>query len=228
MNHKLKRSAAYILVLVVTLYLASSEVETLGTFKKGQAIILSQICDNCTFINVTKVKFPNSTESLLNLGMSQPISGNFNASLSQTSGLGEYIVTTCGNPNGIYTCESYNFYVTDTGEEFSLDQSLIIFGQFGISALFLIIGLTFSKEKWKIKTFFFLMALMMGVIFLNSARVVASSSSSLTVMGNYGLIAIIIVFSVMMVYAFIYYTIEVFQYLKKRRESKWELGNKAF
>lgn len=230
--NKLTRVAVWIFFIVVTLSvlfsLVSSQVQTLGTFKKDSTITLSQVCDNCTFINVTKIKYPNSTETYPNTAMSQPVQGNFNSTLSQTSSLGEYIVTTCGNPDGNYNCESYNFYVTDTGEEFSLDQSLIIFGQFGIAALFLIIGLTFTKEKWKIKTFFFLMALIMGVIFLNSARVVASSSSSLTTMGNYGLITVMIVLIVMFLYAFIYYSIEVFQYLKNKSDSKWQLGNKPY
>lgn len=228
MNSKLVRRIVWFLCIVITLQIAYAQVETLGTFKKDSIITLSQTCDNCTFINVTKIKYPNSSETYPNTGMSQPVQGNFNSTLSETSALGEYIVTTCGNPNGYYNCESYNFYVTDTGEEFSLDQSLIIFGQFGIAALFLIIGLTFTKEKWKIKTFFFLMALIMGVIFLNSARVVASSSTSLTTMGNYGLITVMIVLIVMFLYAFIYYTIEVFQYVKKKSDSKWTLGNKAY
>ena len=43
--------------------------------------------------------------------MSEQVEGNFNYSFSTTQEFGNYIVTTCGDPNGIYTCASYDFTI---------------------------------------------------------------------------------------------------------------------
>lgn len=58
--------------------------------------------------------------------MSQPIPGNFNYTFTDTAELGTYIVTTCGNPNGEYTCVDYNFTVTTTGNEFSTTAPIFL------------------------------------------------------------------------------------------------------
>jgi hypothetical protein len=51
--------------------------------------------------------------------MNEPIKGNFNYTFTDTSQLGQYTVTTCGDPDGVYTCVDYTFPVTTTGNDFS-------------------------------------------------------------------------------------------------------------
>jgi hypothetical protein len=97
----------------------------LGSFKAGDTISLSQTCSNCTGINVTRVIYPNSQQQFINQQMSQPVKGNFNYSYSDTSRLGSYIVTTCGDPDGQYSCIDYNFKITSSGN--SLSITIVIF-----------------------------------------------------------------------------------------------------
>ena len=82
----------------------------------------------------------------------------------------------------------------------------------------------FSKEKWKIRTFFFMCALFMGLIVFNSLRVTSGGSSTLSSMADVGLILGIVVLSFMFLYILIYYTIEVFKYFKNKRSMKWEVS----
>lgn len=114
-------------------------------------------------------------------------------------------------------------YITDSGINSNSFNSFNIWGLFGIAVLLFIIGLTFKPEQWKVKTFFFITSLLMGIIFLNTIRLVIGSSSELVSMGNIGLILGIIVLSFMLLYMLINYTIEVFHYFKEKGRMKWSV-----
>jgi len=211
-------------ILLMVLPIATCEVQTLGTFKVNEAVELKQIgagFDNCT---ITSVLYPNSSEALGLVDMTK--SGNqYNYTFDKTSVLGQYIVNGyCTDTTGDAVW-SYDFMVTSTGESFSTSQGYLIIGQLGLVALFLVIGLTFDKAKWKLRSLFFMASLLMGVITLNSIRVISGVSSSLSSMGNIGLILGIIILIFMFLYMFIYYLIEVFSYFKSKREMKWQLNS---
>lgn len=89
----------------------------LGTYKQYNVVTLSQTCDNCSYINLTRVKFPDSSETVYNQAMAQTAPGNFNINFSETVQLGDYIATTCGNPDSSYTCDNYRFKITTTGSD---------------------------------------------------------------------------------------------------------------
>lgn len=124
------------LCLIFFLPLVQSEVQDLGVFKTQQILTLSQTCQNCSFVNVTRVIFPNSTQNFINVQMSQPITGNFNASFSMTDANGQYIATTCGDPNGIYTCVDYSFVINPLGKILTTSQA-------GLYSLVLVIAFIF-------------------------------------------------------------------------------------
>ena len=94
-----------------------AEVDSLKPGKVNQEYMLVQTCDNCTYINVTKIRYPNQSETYPNVRMSQTVNGNYNYSFTPTV-IGDYIVTTCGNPDGYYTCDSYDFTISTTGNDF--------------------------------------------------------------------------------------------------------------
>lgn len=193
-----------------------AQVQTLGTYAANTDINLSQVCATCTYVNLQKVKFPDSSETYINTNMTQQ-GFTYYYTFNSTSQFGQYIVTTCGNLAGVLQCANYDFIVTSNGEEFSSSQALVLIPFLGLVALLFAIGFTFSKEKWKIKSFFYLSAVLAVVLLINSTLIMFSTSTSLQLMGQTALILAITVLSVYMLYIMIFYTIEV---VNKFRESK--------
>jgi hypothetical protein len=105
-----------LLMLILMSGIVYAEIQSLGTFKYNTTVELQQVCSNCSYVNVTKVIYPNSSIALDNNAMSkngQVYTYNF----SSTLGLGKYIVTTCGDIDSILTCVQYDFQVNNTGIE---------------------------------------------------------------------------------------------------------------
>lgn len=124
---------------------------SIGTVKQNQVIQLTQTCSNCTYVNLTSVLYPNNTYALNGQYAMTKTNENFNYTFTDTSALGEYIYTTCGDLNGINTCQSVRFEVTPSGTLFTNALSLPIFLPMilvGVLALvfFLMVGFTEKKE----------------------------------------------------------------------------------
>jgi len=205
-----------LVMLFIVIPLSSAQIQTLGTYAANTDINLSQVCATCTYVNLQKVKFPDSSEWYINTNMTKQGQTYYHP-FTNTTQFGQYIVTTCGDLEETLTCANYDFYITSNGQEFSASQALVLISFMGLVALLFATGLTFSKEKWKIKSFFYLSAVLAAVLLINSALIMFSTSTSLQLMGQTALILSIIVLSVYMLYIMIYYTIEVFH---KVRESK--------
>lgn len=220
-----------LLLLVFTLILISSVIATeqsLGTFQKNACLDLKQTCGNCTWINVTSVSYPNGTTLSFNAAMADIGGGIYiNHTCSHSSIIGHYTYDTLGNPDGSIVSQPVGYDITESGDTFDLTQGFFIIGLIGIIALFVAIGLSFSKEKWKIRSLFFMAALFMGIILLNSIRIMAGSSIKLSSMAGTGLIVGIIVLSFMFLYMLIYYTIELFKYFKEKKRMRWEVSTSS-
>lgn len=126
---------SFVMVGVILLLSLCSATDTLGVFEINKDINLLQVCDNCSYVNLTTVQLPNSTILSLNTNMTST-GTTFNASFSQTDLLGNYIYTTCGDVDGILTCESVSFIVTTTGSILSTAQG-IVYIVFLIAVLFI-------------------------------------------------------------------------------------------
>jgi uncharacterized membrane protein YhdT len=107
------------LVLIATPFVKSA---SLPPVEAGECIELSQTCDNCTFINITTIRFPNSTIALNDLVMTQD-GTEYNYSFCDTRTLGTYTYKTEGDPDGLAEVESITFEVTGTGFEFTQARS---------------------------------------------------------------------------------------------------------
>lgn len=140
--------------LLLVLPLVLGEVQSLPTQKKGYCVIIPQTCSNCTYVNITSIKYPNSTESIINVAMTQTAKVKFNYTFCGTEQLGDYIVTTCGNPDSTFTCVDYDFEVSPTGFSISDGQSTtslgLIFAIIIIAGLFMFFGYKMSENN---KTF---------------------------------------------------------------------------
>lgn len=108
--------------------LINAEIQSLGNFKQNECVNLIQTCGNCTYVNITSVLYPNSSQVLGETEMTK--SGTrYNYTFCSTSVLGTYIVNGVGDSNGVNTIWNYNFFVTTTGvnRESILNNSIFIF-----------------------------------------------------------------------------------------------------
>lgn len=126
--------------LVVLVYLVlptnvSAEIQSLPPQKVGTCVNIAQTCSNCTYVNIDSVTYPNLTKTYLNTAMSNEGYG-YSYSFCDTWTLGDYIVATCGDVDGIVTCINYDFPVTPTGGP---ESNTLIFLVSIISAVVLLI-----------------------------------------------------------------------------------------
>ncbi len=98
---------------------------SIGFVKSGDSIELTQICSNCTYVNLTQVLYPNNTYALLGEFSMTQNGTNFNFSFSDTITLGNYFYSTCGDLNGVVTCQSVEFVVTSTGFKLTEGEAII-------------------------------------------------------------------------------------------------------
>jgi hypothetical protein len=111
-------------------------IQTMFSQKVNTCISIPQICSNCSYVNLSSIKLPDSSVLLLNKIMEKN-GVNFNYTFCNTAYLGSYIVTTCGDKDGIFTCASYDFAVTPVGGAENNTTSFIILVIFAIVLLLL-------------------------------------------------------------------------------------------
>lgn len=112
--------------------------------------------------------------------------------------------------------------ITSTGQIVSLSNIILVIVFLFLSALFFVLGYTFNQDKYILKSFFYLSALLMGLIAVNSGRIIASESLNLGTMADMGFIMIIPVISVFFLYVFIMWTIQTFKSMKKKEAIRWD------
>lgn len=115
----------YLLILFTILVLPSiTAIETLGTFQVNDCVELIQICNNCTFNNVTSVLYPNSSTAESDLIMT--VQGTrYNHTFCNNSAIGNYIVNGVGDLDGVNTVWNYDYLITRTGAELTTGESII-------------------------------------------------------------------------------------------------------
>lgn len=216
--NKTMKGMIFLIIFLFIGLVGASQISELSPVQKNVCINLPQ-SNNVSYENITYVQMPDKSFNIINTEMTKD--GNFfYYQFCNTSQIGDYIV------NGFDEESSwaYSFSVTETGDSFDNSQGLMVLAQLGMVALFTGLGFSFSKEKWKIRSLFFMAALLMGIITLNSIRIISGASDKLSSMGNIGLILGIVVLIFMFAYLLIYYTIEVFKYYKDKRKMKWEVS----
>ena len=208
-----------ILLSMIPLVLA---VKTIGPFQQDKNAELFQVCDNCSYVNLTTVQLPNSTILNIDINMTEN-KLTYNYTFIDTDLIGGYIYTTCGDPDGVTTCQSVNFQITTTGDSVDLSNVIIVIVFLVLTVSFLYLSSIFEADKWMIKTSFILFAILMSVLAVNSARIIASESTDLTTMGVTGFILTISVLSFMFLYILIHATVQAFKQLKHKEEVKWDV-----
>lgn len=135
-----------LLFLIMFIGLASAEIYRLDT-----NITIVQTCANCTYMNFTSITLPNSTVVQFDLNMTR--NGPKFIQYYFVDKVGKYVVTICGDVNGILTCNDYDFTVTPSGDELSPGQGMLYLGVFIVSlfifflALYGAINIPWTNER---------------------------------------------------------------------------------
>jgi len=130
----------YIIGAVLLLLPLVLSIETLGTFKQNTNIELLQSCSNCSYINISSVIYPNSTQCLSMVEMTKT-GTQYNYTSNCSNALGNYIVNGFGDVDGTTTVWAYDYLITPNGEESDISKALIQFGLLAFLILFLVISI---------------------------------------------------------------------------------------
>ena len=161
----MKLSLVFITILF-SLTLTSAIPDSLGTFKQGECMELYQLCDNCTYINLTSIKFPDSTVTKFDTRMTKQ-GVDYNHSFCSTSLIGDYLYNICGDKDGSFICETLSFQVTPSGtkgnQAFFIIVILIAYGVAFIGF--------FGKNEW-ITIFGGLIMMFLGIYIVNNGIII--------------------------------------------------------
>jgi len=143
-----------ILILITCMFLISlTSASDLGTFKQNECVSLYQTCEDCTYVNVTSITYPNSSTQNINQVMTKN-GQDYTYSFCNTSVVGNYLYNTCGDKKSSFTCEEIYFEITPTGTEFTEAKSNLLVSSFIVliiaTIFFLVLGLFAKNVPFKI------------------------------------------------------------------------------
>jgi hypothetical protein len=130
-----------ILTLIVSMFLISlvsaNQIASLGTFKQNECIELKQTCADCSYVNFSRVSYPDGTRAMNNTVATKDGSV-FNLEFCNTDQLGTYIVEGIGDVEGTDTVFAYDFEITPSGQSGTANIVFFLF------IILLLYGITFT------------------------------------------------------------------------------------
>lgn len=132
------------LIMLLGLFLIGNvfALTDLGTYKQGQAINITQICNEATYITLSSVSYPNSSIAIGQINMTSLGNGEFYYQFTNTSTIGRYDVR--GVSDGCENTFATYFEVTPTGFMGTLGFYIIILI---LSLGFIILGYSI-EDAW--------------------------------------------------------------------------------
>ena len=209
------------LLMIIILAVTVTGAQNLGTFESGIDVTLIQSCSTSSYSNLTKITFPNSTLAMDTETAMIKNGDTYSYTFSETEPLGRYLVYGHCDENGDDTVWVYDFEITYTGQKVSLSNFMIIFALMGLAAIFLTISFFFKEDYWMLKSFFQFMAVLSGLIAVNSARIIASESNALGAMGEAGITLMIVVLGLFFLWIFVYAFKEIIKVFKAKGDLRW-------
>jgi hypothetical protein len=111
------------LIVFVTPMIYSAEQQHLGTFNKDSCIKLIQTCANCTYVNISSISYPNSSQIYGEVEMTK-IGTFYNYSFCNTEVMGTYLVSGHGDLDGADEIWNYDFTI---GPAYAISTATSIF-----------------------------------------------------------------------------------------------------
>jgi hypothetical protein len=122
--------------VILTCFHYVSALDSLGTFKQGQQVRISQVCSDATYINISSISYPNSSVAVSGIEMTSAGSGEFYYDFNFTDTNGKYDVR--GVSDGCEGTFVTYFEITLDGQDPALSNS-----NFYILAFFIVLFLLF-------------------------------------------------------------------------------------
>jgi len=147
----MKRYLFLFVFLFFISFVSSTEV-SLGTFPLNENVSLTQLCGNCSYNNLTSVKYPNGTNILTDVVMTKRGSEfNYTLIANYTGTIGAYTVNGIGDLDGEATSWAYTFEINPLGLA-STDARVNaanrgVYVIFAVAILFFIIFMFTPKES---------------------------------------------------------------------------------
>lgn len=189
MGVKGKLTAFGIMVGLVLCFLALplifAQMQTLGVFQQNEIVNLIQTCDNCTYVNISSVTFPNSTVAVSNAVMTKD-GTIYNYTFSQTNTIGTYIVNTFGDDDGTVTAGSYTFEITQTGSTLSTAQG-IVYVIFLSAIIFTFLLVFYGAVKLPYRNGIAQDGVILGINYYKYAKIILFAFSYLILMFIFGI-----------------------------------------
>ena len=142
-------------MLVMMISLVSAAFTSLGVYPQNQEIELIQLCDDCTYNNITSIVYPNGSIAASDLAMDQ-VGNQWNYTYTDTSTGGIYHVNGVGDEGGSDSVWAYTFEITETGDSLTTGEAIIyVFLLIFVSIIFAItLGLAINIKggnsiNWK-------------------------------------------------------------------------------
>lgn len=139
-----------ILILILGMFLlVNVSAYDLGAVKKDGCADLYQHCSDCSFINVTSIKYPNQTIIYLNVEMDKN-GYDFTYNYCDNDQEGDYFYTVCGDPTNKESCKTFTYLVTESGVEITQQRASSSVALLGILFVLLLISLyaLFTVENY--------------------------------------------------------------------------------
>lgn len=156
----------FLFFLISIISNVNATIQDYGTFKQGSSINLFQTCDNCSYVNISKIISPNTTDLINNVGMNSVGGGSYSFLLKggNTTSIGKYTVLGVGDPSGNMQTFSYTFEITTIGEtktqDVKNDSILLIIVVVIALLIFLKVSKTFGSM--------IILTIGMGIVYLNA------------------------------------------------------------
>ncbi len=161
-----------LLTLILGMFLISFASASLGTFEQGECVSLYQFCDDCSYVNITTVQYPNGTIESISEEMTKD-DVDYNYTFCSTNNIGDYAYVVKGDTGGSTTTERLTFKITPSGQNFNTGKVLgglgIFAGVLSVAFVFLFIGskLTQDDKTYPIGFFFAIMAVILVIYSLH-------------------------------------------------------------
>lgn len=147
----MRKTFIFMLMGVFLLTFISAQSE-LGSVKQGSCIDLYNYCDDCTYVNLSGIYYPDNTFEPLNLEMTKE-GINYNYTFCNTTQTGLYGYITCGDKGSSFKCERIDFESTYSGKPIDNPRTyaymflIIVMGSFAALLLYMVNKLPSENMK---------------------------------------------------------------------------------
>lgn len=112
----------FLFFLLINFVSAQEDIKLMG--KKGEVMVIPQECSSCSFVRLTSIQYPNSTEIYLDVAM-QKNSSSFYYLFNNTQQIGVYNYCGYGDLNSVNTSFCYDFKITQLGYELTTEKAIV-------------------------------------------------------------------------------------------------------